>query len=170
MRSTIIIGLAPAVLILSACEVAQTDEYVTAEDQLGENARVAKATGSAITGPDGKTISQKSGSDVAVSLPKGFSLYPKAKVVSNTVTSDGAARQSTLMFQSSASPEDIAGFYKDQAQKAGMDITIDLNFDDNYTIAGDRAADGAAMTVSASRKDGAEVSTVMLNMVGKSGG
>lgn len=168
MRSMLLPGLViAAALLLAACGDPATGAYASGEYEPADPASppAAKPTRSAITGPDGERVVQETGSEVAVSLPKGFSLYPQALVISNTVTRSAKASQSTLMFRTTDAPADIAEFYKAQAEKAGMDITIDLNFDEHFTIAGDRATDGTQMTVTASREVGEEVSTAMLNMV-----
>lgn len=126
----------------------------------------APVTEVTITNSDGEKVVQQSGAGVAVDLPDGFTLYPGAKVITNTTTDAGAdGRQSTVMVESDARPEEIAAFYKSQAEKAGMEIAIDLTFATTSTIAADRLEDATKLTVTASREEGAEATTAMINIV-----
>ena len=156
-------------LALSACG-SESSELFPEEDGTGSGMPVnadgtQPRTSNSIETADGTTVSQESGSNLPVELPDGFSLYPGASVRANTRTSSGIGDQTTVMFESEAAPDTIVAFYKDQAEKAGLEISIDLAFEDNSTLGGDRASDGLKLTVSASRKEGANVSTVMVNTI-----
>lgn len=154
----------PLALALAACGGEGTDPTAP-QDSSSTNSSTTT-----IETADGDTVTQKTGKDVKVDLPKGVSIYPDAKVVANTVTTVGNERQMTIMMESAAMPAEIAAHYKDEAGEAGMEITIDLGFEGNNSIAADRASDGLKLTVSASRGEGDAGTTVMLNIIEGQGG
>lgn len=171
MRAVMISGVLPIALALAACDSGEETTILTNED--GDAVEITRNVGNdgsgstttTIKGPDGEEIVQRVGTDVPVSLPDGFSVYPNAKVVTNSVTTMGNGSGSMVMLESDASPEQIADFYKDQAEKAGMEVKIDLSMEENRTVAADRESDGTRMTVSASRDEDDESTTIMLNVV-----
>ncbi|MEL6530265.1 MAG: hypothetical protein AAFQ27_09900, partial [Pseudomonadota bacterium] len=116
-----------------------------------------------ITGPDGEEVIARSGADVAVNLPDGFSMYPGAKVVSNTtVSNNNDGNGSMIMFESEASPKEIAEYYRGQAEKAGITIQIDANMNGSQMIAGENEAEGTSFMVTASRDEGEMTSAQMM--------
>lgn len=160
-----------ATLCLSACGEAPNDGLPGEEGAQAEYAPAGASSSSeeqssSIKGPGGEEAVAKSGGDDGSSLPKGFSVYPGAKVVENTsIAEPGGQSSVTMMLESADAPEKIAAYYKDLAEKAGMEIKIDMALDTSHTVAGDRASDGAKMTVSATREPAATASEVMLNVV-----
>lgn len=84
----------------------------------------------------------RSGSDVAVDLPDGFSVYPGAKVVTNTVMNTPDGKGAMVVMESDASPEEMVAFYKTAAEKAGFKIGMEMTTDSNVMIAGESAANG----------------------------
>lgn len=165
MRIGSLIVAAPLAIGLAACGGEATDP--TAPQ--GSSAAAGSST-TTIETPQGETITQQTGKDVIADLPTGFTIFPGANVLANTVTTFGNGRQTTIMMDSGALPAEIAAHYKDEAEEAGMEITIDLGFEGSNSIAADRTSDGLKLTVSASRKEGDEGTTVMLNIVEGQGG
>lgn len=160
-----------AALWLSACGDERTsgppgEEGAQAEYALDGASSASEETSASIKGPDGEDAVAKAGGDGSSSLPDGFSLYPGAKVVESTsVAEPGGPSSVTLMLKSTDEPEKIAVFYKKQAEEAGMEIEIDMALDTSHTVGGDRASDGAKMTVSATREPTSDATEVMLNVV-----
>ncbi|MEP0190518.1 MAG: hypothetical protein ABJP70_07850 [Erythrobacter sp.] len=160
-----------AALCLSACGEEPNDGMPGEEGAQVEYAPTGASSSSeeqssSIKGPEGEEAIAKSGGDNDSSLPKGFSIYPGAKVVENTsVAEPGGQSSVTMMLESTDGPEKIASYYKDLAEKAGMEIKIDMALDTSHTVGGDRDSDGAKMTVSATREPASEATEVMLNLV-----
>lgn len=170
MRAIHLLTPLSAALLLAACgdgssgtifgEDGERVDY--AIDDAGDGSDIVT---SKITGPEGQVVERQEGSDVPVQLPDGFSVYPDAKIVNNSVTKMGSASGTTLILESEASPSEIAAFYKDQAEKAGMEIKIDVEMDTSHAVAADRDSDNTKLTASARRDEGAETTTVMLSLV-----
>ena len=141
----------PIALALAACgsetsgtfegEDGETGEY-TIDNSTGETTATIKT--------DDGTATMRSGSNVPVDLPDGFSLYPGASVVSNTVVKQGAGGSGTLVMMTSGdSPEKIAGFYRQQAEKAGIEIQMEMTTNGAQIIGGE-SGDGLTFSIMAS--------------------
>ncbi len=117
-----------------------------------------------ITGPDGEEVVARTGGELVAELPNGFSLYPGAKIVSNTsVTNSTEGTGSMILFESEDSPEKIAKFYRGQAEKAGITIQIDADMNGNKMIAGENEAEGTSFMVNASKdEDSATTAQLMI--------
>ncbi len=171
MRARCVLFPLFAALSLSACGDEPNDgmpgeEGAQAEYSLPGASSSSEETSSSIKGPNGEEVVAKTGGDNDSSLPEGFSIYPGAKVVENTsVAEPGGQSSVTMMLESADGPEKIASYYKDLAEKAGMEIKIDMALDTSHTVGGDRASDGAKMTVSATREPVSGATEVMLNLV-----
>lgn len=141
-----------ALTVLSACG-AETDDKAAneeAEYSVDEESGEVKAT---IQTDDG-TATFRSGADVPVDLPDGFTLYPGAKVTSNSRFEQGDDNQVVLLsFESEDSGEQIADFYRDAATKAGFRIAVDATMNGGRLITGD-AKKGGVFTLSTSTEDG----------------
>ena len=164
MRIKSVLVIPPLAFALVACGGEGTDP--TASQDSGSST----SSTTTIETAEGDAVTQQTGKDVKADLPKGFTTYPDATIVANTVTTVGNERQTTIMMDSAAMPAEIAAHYKDQAEDAGMEITVDLGFEANNSVAADRASDGLKLTVSASRGPEDEGTTVMLNIVEGQGG
>jgi hypothetical protein len=154
MRKTAIILAGSAVLALAACGSETSGEFTT-ED--GENAEYAidEATGETsmtIKGPEG-TATLRSGADVPVSLPQGFSLFPGSKVVSNTVVDQPDGKGTMVMFESEAGADKVVAHYRDQAKAAGFEVQLEMTTNGTTMIGGERKADGATLSVTATTGD-----------------
>lgn len=103
--------------------------------------------------PAGKGVAMRSGPEVPVALPRGFSLYPGAKVVSNTVVGDGAARRALLVLETPDPLAEVMVFYRGQATAAGLSVSLDIGGDERASLGG-RLPSGAIVALSARREGG----------------
>lgn len=89
----------------------------------------------------------RSGPRVPVVLPRGFTLYPGAEVVSNTVVERGAMRPMLLVFRTPASIEQVMLYYRAQARAAGMTVEVDLAGRGRASLGGTLRSGGAVAIV-----------------------
>ncbi|TRD12193.1 hypothetical protein FGU71_10195 [Erythrobacter insulae] len=144
-----------AMAALCACG-AETSDTVTSEDgQEGEysiDSDSGEATATIDT-PEG-TATFRSGADVPVDLPSGFALYPGATVTSNSrFDQETGTKVVLLSFESDDSPEAIADFYRESANKAGFEILVDATMNGGVLITG-KGKSGGVFTLSTSTQDG----------------
>jgi hypothetical protein len=145
--------MAPLVLLLAACgsetsgtfegEDGETGEY-TIDNSTGE-------TTATIETEDG-TATLRSGADVPVDLPGGFTVYPGAKVVSNTVVNQGEGLGTLVTMTTVDGPEKVAEFYKAQAEKAGIAIQMEMSTETG-TMTGGESPDGLTFSIIASPQE-----------------
>lgn len=143
-----------AALMLAACGSETSGEFTT-ED--GGNAEYtidqdSGETSMTITGEDG-TATLRSGADVPVDLPDGFSLFPGAKVITNTVVSQPDGKGTMVMFETEATADEVMAHFRQQAEDSGFEIQIDANMNGSLMIGGERKADGSTMSVTATGGD-----------------
>lgn len=105
------------------------------------------------TDNEGNETVMTSGADVAADLPDGFTIYPGAEVVSNTVISGDQGDGSLVIMTSSDSIDDMISHYRGQAEAAGIDIAMELATDSNSMIGGE-GPDGAMFSFNAGASDG----------------
>lgn len=120
-------------------ENGERGEY-TIDESTGET----KAT---ITTDEG-TATLRSGADVEVDLPDGFTAYPGANVVSNTVVSQAQGSGAMLFFETDDSPAEVIAFYKRQAEAAGVKLQLDASINGGSMIGGE-SEDGITFSVNA---------------------
>jgi hypothetical protein len=147
-------ALAASALLLAACGSENSGEFTTAD---GENAEYtidkdSGETSMTIDGPDG-TATLRSGAEVPVSLPDGFSLYPGSKVVTNTVVNQPDGQGTMVMFEATAPADKVVAHYRDQAKAAGFDIQLEMNTNGTMMIGGERKGDGSTLSVTATTGD-----------------
>jgi hypothetical protein len=145
--------LGGSMMLLAACS-SEKSGTINTDDGTAEY-RVDQSTGETsmtITTDDGKAT-MRSGTDIPISLPKGFSLYPGTKVLSNTVVNQPGGSGSMVLFESEARAEQVLAYYKQQAEKAGFKIELEANMGGTVMIAGKREADGGTFSVNASPDD-----------------
>lgn len=154
--------VAAAALALAACGSEKSGSFET--DDGGEGSYTVDTedgeTTASITTEDG-TVRMRSGDNVPVKLPKGFSVYPKAKVVSNTVIDQGEGTGSLIIFESEDSLEDITSYYRSQAETAGIDIALQLTTEQGRMLAGE-SPDGTSFSLNASEQEGKTTMTLMV--------
>lgn len=152
LRVTMALSLAG---LLTACGSETSGDFTTEDGEAGEYSLDSESgeTTASIETPDG-TATLRSGPNVPVELPEGFSLYPGAKVVSNsTVSQNGRDRVVLLAFETSDSSQEVAEYYKQQAENAGVEIQIDATINGGHMVAGE-APDGSVFSLNSSSEDG----------------
>ena len=112
-----------AAVMLAACGSETSGEFTT---ESGENAEYtinedSGETSMTIKGEDGEAT-LRSGADVPVSLPAGFSLYPGSKVVTNTVVNQPDGQGTMVMFETDAAADKVIAHFRDQAKAAGTAV------------------------------------------------
>jgi hypothetical protein len=110
----------------------------------------------------------RSGAEVPVSLPGGFTLYPGAKVVTNTVVKQADGQGTMVMFETDAAPDKVVAHYREQAKTAGFDIQLEMTTNGAMMIGGERK-DGSTLSVTASPGEGS-ATTGQLIIGSKTGG
>lgn len=94
----------------------------------------------------------RSGPKVPVSLPRGFTLYPGGKVISNTVVERNGRRRILLVFVTPDRLEEIVLFYRAEAQAAGVPLDLDLAGETRASIGG--SLPGGGTVAIAAQRDG----------------
>jgi uncharacterized lipoprotein len=170
MRIAALILASGAAVMLAACGSETSGEFTT-ED--GENAEYtidedSGETSMTVKGPEG-TATLRSGAEVPVSLPDGFTLYPGAKVVTNTVVKQADGQGTMVMFETDAAADKVIAHFREQAKLAGFEIQLEMNTNGTMMIGGERKADGSSLSVTAN--PGGESGTTGQLIIGsKTGG
>ena len=92
----------------------------------------------------------RSGPQVPVRLPRGFTLYPGAKVTANTVVERGDSQRVLMVFETYDPVDLVTAFYRRQARDAGFALSLDLVGEERASIGG-RTARGRGFALSAQR-------------------
>jgi hypothetical protein len=139
-----------AALALSACGSESSGEFTTEDGEAGEYSidNDSGETTMTVQTPDGE-VSLRSGTDVPVDLPAGFSLISGADIVSNTIIDQGETRGALVTFTSDRTPEEIADFYRAEAEDAGIEIQIETSMNGGKMIGGENETTGTTFSVSA---------------------
>lgn len=150
MRLSSIIIPASAALFLSGCGSETSSTFTTDDGESGEYTVDAETGESSMTveTADGE-VNVRSGSSVPVDLPAGFSLIAGAEVVSNTVFDQAGTKGALLNFRSSKDPQEIADFYRAEAEAAGVDIQIETSMNDGKMLGGENEASGLTFSITA---------------------
>ena len=147
-------SLFAATVVLAACGSDRSGEFTTEDGESGEYS-IDSSTGETtarIETPDGEAT-LRSGANVPVELTDGFSVYPGATILSNTVVNQGEGKGNLVLMQIDASPEEVIKHYRDQAEAAGFDIQIEMSVNDGKMIGGEGPQD-SFFSVNASRTEG----------------
>lgn len=150
MRKAVLVWASSAALALAACGSETSGEFTTEGGEAAEYT-IDKATGETsmtVEGPDG-TATLRSGADVPVSLPAGFSLFPGSKVITNTVVNQPGGQGTMVMFEADAAADTIIAHYRDQAKAVGFAIQIEMNTNGTLMIGGERESDGTTLSITA---------------------
>ena len=131
------IGMAAALVALSACEIRREDAAEEPAPPAPDYSLEAKdgAVIKTIATPEGRAT-LRSGERVPLALPAGFSLYPDAEIVRNSVAERGGEGATLVEFTSEVQPQAVADFYRREAEAAGYDVEVDLSVDDGHVVAG----------------------------------
>lgn len=105
-----------------------------------------------LDGPDGPAT-LRSGAEVPLSLPEGFSLYPGAKVVTNTVVKKVDGTGVMVIFQTPDAPDKVIAHYRREAEAAGIVISVAITTAKTVMIGGEDK--GGRLTFSANANAGA---------------
>lgn len=154
--------IAAAALLLAGCDSESSGSFET-EDGGHADYTIDEATGevtAAIETADG-AASIRSGDSVPVELPQGFSIYPEARIVSNTVFEQSDSSGALVTMETEAGAEDMTAFYRDQAEAAGVEIELDVDTDTMRMIGG-KARDGSSFSFTATRSDGNTTGQLMV--------
>jgi hypothetical protein len=163
VSALIVAGIA---LGLAACGSETSGEFTT---EKGENAEysIDKNTGETsmtVKGPDG-TATMRSGTQVPVSLPQGFSMMAGTKVINNTVVNQPDGQGTMVMFETAAPADKVVAHYREQAKAAGFDIQLEMNTNGTMMVGGERKGDGSTLSVSASPgEDGATTGQLIIGI------
>jgi hypothetical protein len=154
MRKAALVLAGGVALMLSACGSETSGEFTTAD---GENAEytIDKDTGETsmtIKGEDGEAT-LRSGADVPVNLPAGFTLFPGSKVITNTVVNQPDGQGTMVAFEADAPADKVVAHYRDAAKAAGFDIQLEMTTNGTVMIGGERKADGSSISVTATTGD-----------------
>lgn len=151
LNSAISLGLfAPATFLLAACGSESSGTFSDDDGQTGEYT-IDNSTGEAtatITTEDG-TATMRSGADVPVDLPGGFTPYPGGEVVANTVVKQGEGSGTLLTMTTSDDPDTVAAFYKAQAEAAGIEIQMEMTTNGGKMVGGE-SSEGLTFSIIAS--------------------
>jgi len=136
--------------MLAACGSETSGEFTT---ESGENAEYtinedSGETSMTIKGEDGEAT-LRSGADVPVTLPDGFTLFPGSKVVTNTVVDQPDGKGTMVTFETDAPADKVVAHYRDAAKAAGFDIQLEMTTNGTMMVGGERKADGSSLSVTA---------------------
>ncbi|MBU7580839.1 MAG: hypothetical protein KAF27_10280 [Porphyrobacter sp.] len=150
MRGTALILAGSLGLMLAACGSETSGEFKTADGKDAEYTidKDSGETTMTIDGPDGEAT-LRSGTNVPVSLPAGFTLFPGSKVVANTIVNQPDGQGTMVTFEADAAAERVVAHYRDAAKAAGFDIQLEMNTNGTRMIGGERKADGSSLSVTA---------------------
>ncbi len=150
MRISAILTSMVAAAALSGCGAQEEGTITTEEGQSGEY-RIDSETGEAsmtVETPEGD-VTMRTGADVPVDLPAGFTLIDGAEVLNN-ITIDQAGEKGTLItFQTSQSPAQIKQHYRAQAEAAGITIQIETDINGGAMLGGENEATGTTFSITA---------------------
>lgn len=154
MTRTAMIMASGAALMLAACGSETSGEFTT-ED--GENAEYtidkdSGETSMTIKGEDGEAT-LRSGADVPVTLPAGFTLFPGSTVITNTVVNQPDGQGTMVAFEADAPADTVVAHYRDAAKAAGFDIQLEMTTNGTVMIGGERKADESSLSVTATTGD-----------------
>ncbi len=154
MKRLALVMVCGSALALAACGSETSGEFTTAD---GENAEytIDKDTGETsmtIKGEDGEAT-LRSGADVPVSLPPGFTLLPGSKVITNTVVNQPDGQGTMVAFEADAPADKVVAHYRDAAKAAGFDIQLEMTTNGTVMIGGERKSDESSISVTATTSD-----------------
>ena len=141
--------VAVAALALSSCGSETSGTFTTDEGETGEYT-IDQNNGEAsmtIETPDG-AVSMRTGADVPVNLPAGFSLFTGAEILSNTIIDQEGEIGALVTFTSVKSPKEIVNFYREEAEAAGIDVQIEADINGGKMLGGE-GDNGTTFSVSA---------------------
>ncbi len=152
-RSLIVSLVFPLVLAACSQEGEDADAQARAAEPRGSY-EIDQATGETFARyeeDDGSVTTMRSGRNVPVLLPPGFSLYPAAEVLNNTRVERDEGVLLSLDFTSPDPPERLVEFYRAEGEAAQFAIDVRLDAGPTRIIAGKRP-DGDTLALLAVRE------------------
>ncbi len=147
-------------LLLGACEDREAEPAPSPAPNFIRDP-VTGETSARIVTDKGEAARLWSGTSAPVALPSGFTIYPGARVVRNTVVERDGTRRTLVEFETADPIAKVLLFHRAQAQAAGAALTLDLDGTDAASIGG-RMASGGSFALTA-RRDAART-TVQLSV------
>lgn len=95
----------------------------------------------------------RSGPGVTPRLPLNFTIAPGARITHGTDVVRGERRGSLVRLTTDDPPDELARFYRREAEAAGIAISYSLGSDDRWTLVGEGGA-GRSVSLSARRENG----------------
>ena len=135
--------LIAAALLLGAC-AQQDDRRQGAVAGANDDPPLTAGEERARIAPHGEQAATlRSGSQVPVTLPPGFTLYPGARVIANTIVERAGVRRILLTFETPNPLPSVMRFYRGQAAAAGASLAFDMGANGRASLGGTTAAQGA---------------------------
>ena len=132
------LAIVSGAMLLAACG---SSESGTIETDDGTVEYEADTSGDGVemsfTDDEGNETTLTSGSNVEVDLPDGFSIYPGAEIVQNTVVDGADGQGSMIIMTSSDTPQEMVNHFRSQAEAAGIDIQMEMTSGDTRIIGGE---------------------------------
>ncbi len=167
LKSLLTLALAAALAACSSKNAAEAED-AQPERELGSY-EIDGQTGeirARVTQEDGSVATMRSGESVPVAFPEGFTVYPGAEIITNTVVRNAQGEMMVIAMESDALPAAIVEFYREQASAANITIGLDLSAGGAEMLAGE-GTDGLTFSLSASR----ETDRTIINLtIGDEGG
>jgi hypothetical protein len=164
MRATITLASA---ILLAACGSESSGTFETSDGE--EGSYTVDQDGGEMTAEissnDG-TTTIRSGQDVSVDLPDGYSMFPGAKIVSATTMSGASNNGSMVFFESGAAPDDVIAHFRKQAEADGVKIQMEMKTGNTQILSGE-GKDGRIFSVTVNDEGGKSSGSLM---VGTDGG
>ena len=154
MKRTALMMVCGGALALAACGSETSGEFTT-EDGKNAEYTIDKDSGETsmtIKGEDGEAT-LRSGADVPVSMPAGFTLFPGSTVITNTVVNQPDGQGTMVAFEADAPADKVVAHYRDAAKAAGFDIQLEMTTNGTVMIGGERKADDSSISVTATTGD-----------------
>ena len=150
MRISTLAISACAALALAACGSDTEGTFTTEDGETGAYAIDNDGDEASLTlsTPEGD-VTMRTGVNVLIDLPAGFSMISGADVMSNTTFDQADTKGALVTFKSSKSPQEIADFYREQAESAGVSIQIETSMNGGKMIGGENEDNGTTFSVSA---------------------
>ena len=149
-----------AALAMAACGSESTTDEPEIRASIGQTSEDGAMTAQ-IRGDNGQTIDIASDPGAPVNLPDGFTLYPGARVTSNTSMAMGEGSAAIISFDSASAPQGIVAHYRAEAERAGIPVTAEVSAGDTRSIAGD-AENGDSFQLSVEPSGQGSTATLMV--------
>lgn len=154
MKFSSLIFASVCALTLAACGSETSGDFTTEDGETGEYTIDSESGESSLTvETEGGVVSMRSGAEVPVDLPAGFSLMDGLEVVTNSVVEQAEGRGSLITFQTELAPEAIIEYYRGEVEAAGVEVQIDASVNEGKMLAGENSESGLTFSVTAYPSD-----------------